>query len=93
MPVHYGIIRVVRHHDDLTGSGCQPESAAARAQLFETFLIGRDINAKDDIVYLNFSSLWHLLILLNVLCKTATLPAYARLVAAGEWGCLIQEIS
>ena len=87
MPLHHGIIRVVRHHDDLTGSGCQPESAAARAQLFEAFFIGRDINAKDDIVYLNCSGLWHLLILLNVLCNIA------RLVAAGEWGCLIQEIS
>jgi hypothetical protein len=39
--------------------------------LFVAFVIGRDINAKDDnhdIVYLNFSSLWHLL---NVLRNIA----------------------
>jgi hypothetical protein len=36
--------------------------------LFEAFVIGRDIDAKDDIVYFNFSSLWHLL---NVLRNIA----------------------
>jgi hypothetical protein len=28
--------------------------------LFEPFVIGRDLNAADDIVYLNLSSIWHL---------------------------------
>jgi hypothetical protein len=28
--------------------------------LFEMFMIGRDINAKDSIVHLIFSTLWHL---------------------------------
>jgi hypothetical protein len=30
-------------------------------QLFEPFVVGRDINATDDIVCLNFPSIWHLL--------------------------------
>ncbi len=29
--------------------------------LFEPFIIGRELNAKDVIVYLKFSSIWHLL--------------------------------
>ena len=28
--------------------------------MFDVFVIGKDINAKDDIVYINFSTLWHL---------------------------------
>jgi hypothetical protein len=28
--------------------------------LFEPFVIGRDLNPEDDIVYLNFSTIWHL---------------------------------
>jgi hypothetical protein len=37
------------------------EKSAFHFDLFEPFVIGRDLNAKDDIVYLNFSSIWHLL--------------------------------
>jgi len=29
--------------------------------LFEPFVIGRDLNPKDDIVYITFASIWHLL--------------------------------
>ncbi len=28
--------------------------------MYDVFVIGKDINAAEDIVYLNFSSLWHL---------------------------------
>ena len=51
---------LLRRHND--------EDDPYHFQLFEAFVIGRDINAKDDIVYLNFSSIWHLL---NVLRNIA----------------------
>ncbi len=34
--------------------------------LFEHFVIGRDLNPKDDIVYITFSMIWHLC---NFLCN------------------------
>ncbi len=34
--------------------------------LFEPFVIGRDLNPKDDIVYITFSTIWHLC---NFLCN------------------------
>ena len=37
------------------------EASDFHFKLFEPFVIGRDLKAKDDIVYLNFSSIWHLL--------------------------------
>ncbi len=37
------------------------ENSDFHFDLFEPFVIGRDLNAKDDIVYLKFSSIWHLL--------------------------------
>ena len=37
------------------------EASDFHFKLFEPFVIGRDLKAKDDIVYLNFSSSWHLL--------------------------------
>ncbi len=44
------------------------EKLAFHFDLFEPFVIGRDLNAKDDIVYLKFS-MWHLL---NFLRNIAT---------------------
>ncbi len=45
--------KLLEHHND--------EKLDFHFDLFEPFVIGRDLNAKDDIVYLNFSSIWHLL--------------------------------
>ncbi len=44
--------RLIDMHND--------EGSPFHFNLFEPFVIGRDLKAKDDIVYLNFSSIWHL---------------------------------
>jgi hypothetical protein len=45
--------------------------------LFEPFVIGRDLNAQDDIVYITFSTIWHLLnFLRNIALRAETaIPA------------------
>ena len=40
--------------------------------MYDVFVIGKDINATEDIVYLNFSSLWHLCNILRNLHLTFT---------------------
>ena len=38
--------------------------------MYDVFVIGKDINAREDIVYFNFSTMWHLCnILLNIAAR------------------------
>ena len=54
--VRYSDAKLFRNLIDLHNN----EESDFHFNLYEPFVIGRDLNARDDIVYLNFSTIWHL---------------------------------
>ncbi len=57
------------------------------SDMFDVFVVGKSINAKDDIVYINFSTLWHLC---NILRYIAA--GWVMLGISVEWGWNFQSL-